>query len=65
MSRSTRLYGSDVAVGVCSPRFPSPARRARPAGVLLEQCHDHRFFAQGGREGGREGSEVGTGARGV
>ena len=35
------------------------------AGVLLEQCHDHRFFAQGGREGGREGSEVGTGARGV
>ena len=25
------------------------------AGVLLEQCHDHRFFARRGR---REGSEV-------
>ena len=41
------------------PLSSSPSARA--AGVLLEQCHDHRFFAQGGREG----SEVGTGSRGV
>ena len=57
MSRSTRLYGSDVAVGVCSPRFPSPARRARPA--FYWNSATIIVFSR------KEGSEVGTGARGV
>ena len=44
---SLSVWSTDV--GVCSALPPlslSPPRAARAAGVLLEQCHDHRFFAQ-------------------